>query len=594
MLFAVVVAVFSFKMIAAHRGRPDNTQVATFPATRETVGSMDDQTVPSLDSRTSDSQTTDSQTPSGWVTQNTLSEVAAAAMRTSDGPGEIPPLEVSVPSDPPAPSDTALTSRLALLERELAAANARIAEYNVAANEPLTQEMESLRQKLDAAEQRVRRLQETTPKPAPDAASGEIAAQQAAKVKQLEGERVELALTLKKNLTELDLLRKERDRLQRSFDRLQEKSEESKQTITESSTRVERQLRESLEKERAEHGKTKASLESRVKENQELKKFADEVKRLDQELSKLSDEAKRERTARETNEKQTADQRSGLQARDATIIQMRKELEAKSSELDELRGQVASLTDEKNVLAARRLELEREMVDMKNNVLLSNAQAEAMSGHGRNAARQQFDREAGAATQRRSAPVENQRATESYQRQDSASIPDVPIVEVSVDKAFLRAGPGEEHSPTMEVQGGTRLTVEARQGDWYRVISPTGTREFIRGDVVQIPGLPRRQSRPSRPAPKAPARQDSANEDFPIPQSRPQQARPAQRSAPAEMDFPIPQTRENVRDDESITDLPSRGAQPLTNEQPSSQGLEQFDEDEEKALRKLREALIKK
>ena len=176
-----------------------------------------------------------------------------------------------------------------------------------------------------------------------------------------------------------------------------------------------------------------------------------------------------------------------------------------------------------------------------------------------------------------------------------------------MQKAFLRAGPGEEHSPLMEVQGGTRLTVEARVGEWYRVISPTGTRAFIRGDVVQIPGLPR-SSKPAaaRPAQRTAPQPRAGSEDsgFPIPQSR-----GAQRAAGQDAGFPIPQTREredaqgdfpmpssraNIRDDESITDLaPRKGAAPA---EPARGGpqVEQFDEDEEKALRRLREALIKK
>ena len=37
----------------------------------------------------------------------------------------------------------------------------------------------------------------------------------------------------------------------------------------------------------------------------------------------------------------------------------------------------------------------------------------------------------------------------------------------------------------MQVKQGTRLTVESKEGDWYRVLTPTGSRAYVRRDVVQ-------------------------------------------------------------------------------------------------------------
>jgi hypothetical protein len=61
---------------------------------------------------------------------------------------------------------------------------------------------------------------------------------------------------------------------------------------------------------------------------------------------------------------------------------------------------------------------------------------------------------------------------------------DMPIATVVVDKAHLRTGPGLNNSPLMTVSVGTRLAVETRMGDWYRVISPTGTRAWVASDIV--------------------------------------------------------------------------------------------------------------
>jgi hypothetical protein len=61
---------------------------------------------------------------------------------------------------------------------------------------------------------------------------------------------------------------------------------------------------------------------------------------------------------------------------------------------------------------------------------------------------------------------------------------DVLTVRVMEDKVNIRTGPGEEHGPLMTVQRGTELIVEDKKGDWYRVVTPTDTRGYIRTDVV--------------------------------------------------------------------------------------------------------------
>ena len=51
-------------------------------------------------------------------------------------------------------------------------------------------------------------------------------------------------------------------------------------------------------------------------------------------------------------------------------------------------------------------------------------------------------------------------------------------------------------SPLMTVSKGTRLVVEKRIKDWYRIISPNGTRAWVNSDVVAFG--PDSQSSPSR------------------------------------------------------------------------------------------------
>ena len=63
---------------------------------------------------------------------------------------------------------------------------------------------------------------------------------------------------------------------------------------------------------------------------------------------------------------------------------------------------------------------------------------------------------------------------------------DMQIATITVEKANLRTGPGKKNSPLMTVAKGTRLAVEHRVGDWYRVIAPTGVRAWISGEVVSF------------------------------------------------------------------------------------------------------------
>ena len=60
------------------------------------------------------------------------------------------------------------------------------------------------------------------------------------------------------------------------------------------------------------------------------------------------------------------------------------------------------------------------------------------------------------------------------------------IAVVTADKVHLRTGPGKENSPLMAVTKGTRLAVETKNGDWYRVIAPTGARAWVSSDVISF------------------------------------------------------------------------------------------------------------
>lgn len=67
-------------------------------------------------------------------------------------------------------------------------------------------------------------------------------------------------------------------------------------------------------------------------------------------------------------------------------------------------------------------------------------------------------------------------------------VSDVQIGEVTGKKVSLRLGPGTNHSSVMDVRAGTRLIVELKEGDWYRVTAPTGGRAFIHSDYLKVSG----------------------------------------------------------------------------------------------------------
>jgi hypothetical protein len=63
---------------------------------------------------------------------------------------------------------------------------------------------------------------------------------------------------------------------------------------------------------------------------------------------------------------------------------------------------------------------------------------------------------------------------------------DVQVATIAVDKADLRLGPGRNHSPLMSLRRGSRLAIEARQGEWYRVFAPNGQRAWIHSSLVRF------------------------------------------------------------------------------------------------------------
>ena len=61
-----------------------------------------------------------------------------------------------------------------------------------------------------------------------------------------------------------------------------------------------------------------------------------------------------------------------------------------------------------------------------------------------------------------------------------------PILTVKVQRAYLRLSPSDESSIVMDLEAGTKVTAEKKQGQWYQVISPNGVRAWIKAEHVGV------------------------------------------------------------------------------------------------------------
>lgn len=126
-------------------------------------------------------------------------------------------------------------------------------------------------------------------------------------------------------------------------------------------------------------------------------------------------------------------------------------------------------------------ELIKELDDTRNRLMIAETQVERLSsiidgGNRNKLSDSQVVDSSAARSVSRSRPAPRPESSES----------DMQIAVVTADKVHLRTGPGKENSPLMAVTKGTRLAVETRNGEWYRVIAPTGARAWVSNDVISF------------------------------------------------------------------------------------------------------------
>lgn len=193
------------------------------------------------------------------------------------------------------------------------------------------------------------------------------------------------------------------------------------------------------------------------------------------------------RQAHELSEKRIESLEQAVVARDEQVKQLEtvvaergQEIHGANEELQTLKRQLSKAIGDSQVCSRevvslnekseQMTELKRELVEAKNELVLKETEVTQLASSSSSSSASPID-------------VPQARTVEVAAKTTTTS--DVLVVEVTAEKANLRSGAGTEHSSVMHVASGTRLTVEARSGDWFRVVTPTGGRAYVRTDVVQ-------------------------------------------------------------------------------------------------------------
>lgn len=157
---------------------------------------------------------------------------------------------------------------------------------------------------------------------------------------------------------------------------------------------------------------------------------------------------------------------------------------------------IASTTQYKELQAAltRIAILEQQLDEARSQLAISETEVSRLSGIVDSKARAGMDKYKLSIPANR-APVSQPRRVVAEQRPVRPPVSDnspakvddaLHVATVTVEKAELRLGPGKNHSALMTVRQGSRLMIEARQGEWYRVFAPNGERAWIQASLVRF------------------------------------------------------------------------------------------------------------
>jgi len=161
-----------------------------------------------------------------------------------------------------------------------------------------------------------------------------------------------------------------------------------------------------------------------------------------------------------------------------------KELEVAVHEKEKQNETLETQLKDKEELVSNIPSLKKELLASKNQLLLKERE---MSILGNNTGRPEPTPRIDQAARDRALERTGREAGEETLRGKNVDLgSDVMVVEVLGSRVALRSGPSPDDSEVMPVGKGTRLTVEERSGDWYRVITPNSNRAYIRSDMVRV------------------------------------------------------------------------------------------------------------
>jgi len=343
-------------------------------------------------------------------------------------------------------------------------------------------------------------------------------------VERLEGERSQLAIELSKSKSELESVRSGRSSLLQEAEALRSQAKkdssriaklksELSQGVSEHSAQTQ-QLKNELQASRAEtqgldaaiktlrselaQSKTKneeaqqkiVKLEKEITDLQSVKKsLAKETEAKEKLITDLADARKLLITRSNENDKlivKVRELKASDEKRDKEFALLKKSKAGQSEYIEQCDSQ---LSDARSKLIGY-TELERQFVQLQNELLLKNTEIEIYSG-----GKQGTDPDIGKSRVVRSPAQELRSRNSSSSSADNAlrnpvivtpsSAPRELIVEITASKGQLRAGPGKEHGVLMHMREGARLVVEDKQGEWYRILTPTGTRAYVHQEIVK-------------------------------------------------------------------------------------------------------------
>ena len=155
-----------------------------------------------------------------------------------------------------------------------------------------------------------------------------------------------------------------------------------------------------------------------------------------------------------------------------------------AEKLKEMKSDNNVLSGKVTVFQAKNSELRQELEELRNRLIVAETEVSRLSAVLRSSNRSKLGYSSKKQLQKTAAIAKSLKSKSVSPKISSDGSLSGETAIVTVDKANLRAGPGTNNSPLMTVAKGTRLFVETREGEWYRVITPTNTRAWISSEVV--------------------------------------------------------------------------------------------------------------